>query len=130
MHKDGFTLVEVLMACSLLGLVLLPALGALRAQLSAIERLETRERVHVALEGHLEQMASDLRAGRQDDIRSGFRRDGLLVRSSPPEMSLRGDCRLWLLEAEVIDADANFRRHGLRWLLLRPPGEGEEDSSP
>jgi Tfp pilus assembly protein PilV len=122
MHRSaGFSLVEALMACALLGVVLVPVLGAFRAQLAAAGRMESRLRVDQALATRLNQAELDLRAGLADPVPPGFQPDGLHIAAPPPEATPCGTSLLWRLTVEVTDPRASLTRRATRLLIQASP---------
>ncbi len=67
MNKDGFTLVEVLIALALCVIVLLPALGVFSAALKASGRTATTCQAHAAAQAALQTIAASLRRGEPAD---------------------------------------------------------------
>ena len=117
----GFSLVEALLACALLAAVIIPALGAFRAHLAAVDRMETR-----LLADHLlaEQLAeSELRilAGTPGARPSGYARDGWRVREKEPAFEPCGTNRLWRMAIAVTDPRAQLTVDETRLLIHAPP---------
>lgn len=118
MHRcAGFSLVEALMACALLGVVLVPVLGAFRAQLAAAGRMQSRLRADQTLATRLNREELDLRAGRSDPLPSGFLADGLRIAAPPPEADACGTSLLWRLTVEVTDPRAALTLRSTRLLI-------------
>lgn len=69
-NRNGFTLVEVLIALALGVLVMLPALGVFSAALKASSRTATTCQAHAAAQAALQTTAASLRRGEPaDDLR-------------------------------------------------------------
>ena len=118
MHRcAGFSLVEALMACALLGVVLVPVLGAFRAQLAAASRMQSRLRADQALATRLNRAELDLRAGRPDPLPAGFLPDGPRITAPPPEADPCGTSLLWRLSVEVTDPRAALTLRSTRLLI-------------
>ena len=118
MHRcAGFSLVEALMACALLGVVLVPVLGAFRAQLAAAGRMQSRLRADQTLATRLNREELDLRAGRSDPLPSGFLPAGLRIAAPPPEADACGTSLLWRLTVEVTDPRAALTLRSTRLLI-------------
>jgi type II secretory pathway component PulJ len=120
--QRGFSLVEALLACALLGVVLTPALATFRAHLAAVSRMQARLRVDRLLDERLALAEARLRAADRDAAVSGYLPDGLMVYEQPPEALPSGPLVLWHLALRAADPGANYERQAVRWLLL-PPAE-------
>ncbi|MDD5707386.1 MAG: prepilin-type N-terminal cleavage/methylation domain-containing protein [Kiritimatiellae bacterium] len=127
-RRAGFSLVEALLACALLGLALVPAIGAFRAHLAAIDRASERLRVERLLDARLESTAARLAAGGADMAVSGSLPEGLTVFEPAPEVEKHGEFSLWRFEVRVSDPSANIALASRRHLLLPPPREEQTRS--
>ncbi len=119
-REAGFSLVEALLACALLGAVLAPALGAFRVHLAAISRMQARLRVERLLDERLALAEEKLRAADPEPAISGYLPDGLKIYEQPPEATPCGPLLLWRLTLRASDPGANYERQAVRWLLLPP----------
>lgn len=116
----GFALVEALLACAMLVLVLVPALGTLNSQLAAAGRMRTAALVDQTLAAQLDEAELRILADDPPEAIHGIRQPGgLLVSSEPPEAIPCGTNHLWTIRATVTDPASQFIRHGTR-LVLHP----------
>ncbi len=117
----GFSLVEALLACALLAMVIIPALGAFRAHLAAVDRMETRLLADRLLAEQLAESELRILAGTPGARPSGYTRDGWRVREKEPEFEPCGTNRLWHLTIAVTDPRAQLTVDGTRVLIHAPP---------
>ena len=123
----GFALVEVLLACALLALLLVPALATFRVQLAAVGRMSDRQRLAWRVEALLDGGEAALRAGAAPAAGSGFDAGGLRIDAPAPEALAVGDgFTLWHLRAQARDAGSGLGHAAERWVLLAAAGRGEE----
>jgi hypothetical protein len=121
MHRHaGFSLVEALMACALLGLVLVPALGAFRVHLAAADRMQARLHIERTLAERLNQSELRILAGQPGTRPSGFQADGLRIAEQPLESNPCGTNRLWCMTIAVTNAQARIGLAETRFLLHVP----------
>jgi Tfp pilus assembly protein PilV len=125
-HRSGFSLVEALLSCALLGLVLVPVIGAFRVQLAAASRMQARLRVERALHERLARAELRVRAGVTEAAPDGFQPDGLRIHEAPPECVAGGPAQLWRLAIEVEDPRSQIASRGSRLLIHAPPERREE----
>jgi len=117
--QRGFTLVEALLACALLGVVLVPALGTFRAHLAAVNRMRTRLRVDRLLDARLTLAEARAAAADPAGAISGHLPDGLMIHEQPPEATPCGPLVLWRIALRASEPRANYERQAVRWLLCR-----------
>lgn len=124
-RRAGFSLVEALVACALLGILLLPAIATLRSQLASAERLRARGRLDALLAARLTAAELRLRQGVTTVAPAGFDRDGRFVIESEPVAEARGPLTLWRLAIEVRDTPRALSAAAEQWLLLPTPPRPE-----
>ncbi len=125
--RAAFSLVEVLLACAVLAVVLVPAAGTIRAQLAAVDRLAARLRLERLLEERLTLAEERLSAVRGEDLPSpAFRPGAIVFHELPPEETRHGRFSLWRIEISAFDPQAGFRRTAVRHVLLPAAPRGKE----
>jgi prepilin-type N-terminal cleavage/methylation domain-containing protein len=124
--RAAFSLIEVLLACAILAVVLVPAAGTIRAQLAAVDRLAARLRLERLLEERLT-LAEERLSARGEDLPSpAFRPGAIVFHELPPEETRHGRFSLWRIGISAFDPQAGFSRTAVRHVLLPAAPRGKE----
>ena len=119
-RRAGFSLIEALLSCALLGIVLVPVLSTFRTHLTAATRMRAQLRLEQTLAIRLAESELRILDGRPGARASGFQPDGLHVLEHPLDPLLCGTNLLWRIDIEVSDRQENITRSSTRWLIHSP----------
>ena len=125
-RRAGFSLIEALLSCALLGIVLVPVLSTFRTHLTAATRLRAQLRLEQTLAIRLAESELRILDGRPGARAPGFQPDGLHVLEQPLEPLRCGTNLLWRIDIEVADRQENITRSSTTWLIHSPEASEEE----